>query len=442
MRALAAVVALLLLQAAPAPAGSGGRVVEIEIDGEIDLGLAPFVERELASAGASDLVILHVNTFGGRVDAAVRIRDALLRSRARTVAYIDHRAISAGALISLACDTIAMTTGATIGAATPVQLQGGEMKPVEAKVVSYMRKEMKATAEARHRSGEVAEAMVDSDVVVPGLNEKGKLLTLTTEEALRVHVADFQVDSETALLERLGRAGATVERPGLSWAERVASFLSSPVVSGLLMTLGLLGILIELYSPGHSLAGGVGLLLLLLFFFGHLVVKLAGFETLLLFGIGVALLVFEIFAAPGHIVPGVLGVVCILGSLVLAFLDLRHVPLDVQWHAGAVKHALAVVATSLVSTALLGALAIRALPQTRFGRSLVLKEAIAGAPADSAPQELLGREGRALTPLRPAGKAELAGVRVDVVADGDFVDIGEAVRVVRVEGMKVVVRRA
>jgi membrane-bound serine protease (ClpP class) len=428
-----------LAAAPPAPAG---RVLVIPIDGEIDLGLAPFVSRVLGKATPADTVILQVNTFGGRIDAAVQIRDALLAAHARTVAFVDRRAISAGALISLACDSIVMTRGATLGAATPVQISGGEMKPVEAKVVSYMRKEMKATAEAKHRPGDVAEAMVDTDVVVPGLNAKGQLVTLTTEEALRFKIADAVADDEPALLRWLGRPDAQVERASASWAERLARFLSNSAVSGILMTLGLLGILIELWSPGHMLAAGVGVLLLALFFFGHLVVKLTGLESVLLFVVGVGLVLVEVFAMPGHILPGIVGALCILGSLVLALVDIRHVPLDVQWHLGSLRHALATVASSLVATAVVAAVAFRLLPETRFGRRLVLSEAVGGAPEASRGRALLGSRGPALTPLRPAGKAEVGGSRLDVVTDGDFIAAGETVEVVRVEGMKIVVRRA
>jgi membrane-bound serine protease (ClpP class) len=153
------------------------------IEGMIDLGLAPFVQRVLdeAGAGGAAAVILEVNTFGGRVDAAVLIRDALLNARVKTIAFVNKRAISAGALISLAAENIAMADGGTIGAATPVQMgQGGAPEAVSEKTVSYVRKEFRATAEARKRPPLIAEAMVDADIEIKGLIEKGKLLTLTT----------------------------------------------------------------------------------------------------------------------------------------------------------------------------------------------------------------------------------------------------------------------
>ena len=160
------------------------------IEGVIDLGIAPFVQRVIneATGKGADAVILEINTFGGRVDGAVIIRDALLTARVKTVAFVNRRAISAGALITLAAETIAMSDGATIGAAAPVQIgqPGGPAQPVEEKTLSYVRKEFRATAESRKRPPLIAEAMVDADVAIPDIIEKGKLLTLTTEERLNM----------------------------------------------------------------------------------------------------------------------------------------------------------------------------------------------------------------------------------------------------------------
>lgn len=184
-----------------------GPVTVVKIDKVIDLGLAPFIDR-IASAGRpGELLVLDINTLGGRIDAAIVIRDALLHTGARTVCWVNPRAISAGALIALACDVIAVAPGATLGAATPVQIgAGGEMKPVEAKVVSYMRSEMRATALAKGRRGDIAEAMVDAEAPVAGLTEKGQLLTLDGNQALAWGIADVQAADESQLFHALDRA--------------------------------------------------------------------------------------------------------------------------------------------------------------------------------------------------------------------------------------------
>ncbi|MFP5380320.1 MAG: SDH family Clp fold serine proteinase, partial [Vicinamibacteria bacterium] len=169
--------------AAPRPAAAqtaASVVYVVPIDGVIDLGLAPFLARTLreAEAAGAAAVVLDINTFGGRVDAAVAMRDALINSPVRTIAFVNQRAISAGALIALACETVVMTRAGTIGAAAPVVgAGGGQPMPADEKSVSYVRKEFRATAEARGRPPLVAEAMVDADVAIPGVVDKGKLLT-------------------------------------------------------------------------------------------------------------------------------------------------------------------------------------------------------------------------------------------------------------------------
>jgi membrane-bound serine protease (ClpP class) len=182
-------------------------VYVILIEGMIDLGLAPFLSRtvrEAKEAGAA-AVLLDINTFGGRVDAAVAMRDTLLNAPVRTIAFVNQRAISAGALIALACDTLVMTRGGTIGAAAPVLSGSGETKPADEKSVSYLRKEFRATAETRNRPPEFAEAMVDADVEIAGVVAKGKLLTLTTSEALAHKVADLTAATVDEALARLSQ---------------------------------------------------------------------------------------------------------------------------------------------------------------------------------------------------------------------------------------------
>jgi membrane-bound serine protease (ClpP class) len=432
--------ALAAPPAATPPAGPppSGRVVEVTVSGEIDLGLAAYIERVLDAAQPGEGVVLRVNTFGGRVDAAVRIRDALLRCKARTLAFVEGRAISAGALITLGADRIYMVPGATIGAATPIQLQGGEMKPVEAKVVSYFRKEMKATAEAKGRRGELAEAMVDPAVEIPGLDGKDTTLTLTTPEAKKQGFID---GDPATLAEALRAAGwpATTSAERENWAEQVARTLSDSRVSSLLMTIGMLGIIIELWAPGHLLAGLVGALCLLLFFFGHYVVHLAGMGEVLLFLGGIAAVVLEVAFFPGHGLVAVLGILAILASLVMALVGRGGLPFDVAWAMGAITRALTMVSGALLATVAVMYFVARRLPSTRFGRALVLESAIK-AHAGTEP-DWTGAVGTTLTALRPAGTAELDGKRVDVVSDGGFVDAGQKIKVLRVEGSRVVVSK-
>lgn len=436
------------LPSAEAGRGAGRKVVVIPIDGTIDLGLAPFVERVLREHGDAALLVLDVDTFGGRVDAAVQIRDRLLSSPVPVLAFVNRRAISAGALISLAAHHIVFTEGATMGAATPVQLEGGEAKPVGEKMVSYMRSEMRSTAEARGRSGIVAEAMVDADVEIPGLDEKGKLLTLTTETAVTAHVADGRFETLEALLIAIGLEQAQLVRSEPNWAENLARFFTDPTVSGLLMGIGMLGLLIEFSHPGFVLPGVVGVLCLALFFGGHFFARLAGWGEVIGFAVGLVLLAFELFIIPGFGVAGVLGIALVAGSLVMALLGL---PIDVAWDTGFFADAMGVVILAVVLSVVAFVLLVRALPKgRRFGGlslTTTLGPATAALEADAAdwhsqPAEwarYLGATGVAQTDLRLSGKARLGDETVDVVSESEYIERGTPVRVIRVEGVRIVV---
>jgi membrane-bound serine protease (ClpP class) len=411
----------------------------VRIEGMIDLGLGPFVERVLKTAAEqrAAVVVLDVNTFGGRVDAAVVIRDHLLRSPLLTVAFVNKRAISAGALITLAAKKVVMARGATIGAAAPVEMgQPSEAaKPAGEKTVSYVRKEFRATADARKRPGEIAEAMVDADVEIAGVIEKGKLLTLTTAEALRHGVADFEAEELSSLLAQLGLANAEVRTLNENWAERVVRFLTDPVVASLLMTLGMLGVFVELRTPGFGVPGLIGVLSLVLFFWGHFIVELAGWEQLLLVIAGVVLIAIELLALPGF------GVVGVLGFAALA-VGMSSTLLGAGASLQAVTLAAARVAISTALAAVAALVLFRFLPSLPGGKKLVLATALhGGGRPDSDHVPLTGVVGRSMSPLRPAGIALVSGRRIDVVSDGEFIEPDQAIEVVRDEGNRVVVKR-
>jgi membrane-bound serine protease (ClpP class) len=411
------------------------------IEGVIDLGLAPFVQRVLeeAATAKASAVVLDINTFGGRVDAAVLIRDALLEAKVLTVAFINKRAISAGALISLAAEKIVMADGGTIGAATPVQmgLPGTPAQPVEEKTVSYMRKEFRATAEQRNRPALIAEAMVDADVEIPDIIKKSKLLTLTTKEALHVKVADFQANTLEAALQLLELGNADIRHASETWAETLVRFLTHPIVSSLLMTLGIMGIIVEIRVPGFGLPGLMGLVSLGLFFWGHTLVRLAGLEEFLLVCLGLILVAMEIFFIPGFGIAGILGIVALLGGLGLSLIGS-----GATWDSW--LSALGQVSLSILVAILVALFLLRYFQRLPFGKRLLLKtsllskEGYASSPEED--QRWLGKRGTAATDLHPSGIAHLNGDRVDVVSDGEFINAGQAVEVVRVDGNRIVVR--
>lgn len=422
-------------------------VAIIKIHGTIDMGLAPHVERALAAHPDATVIVLDVDTFGGRVDSAVRIRDAVLSSPIPVIAFVNRRAISAGALISLAADHIVFTSGASMGAATPIQVEGGKAKAVGEKMVSYMRAEMRSTAEANGRDGLLAEAMVDASIVVPGVSAKDKLLTLSTQRALAVGLATAQHETLDELIAAMGLKGAKRLQTKVNWAENIARFLTDPTVSGLLMSLGMLGLFLEFYTPGFGFAGGTGLLCLLLFFFGHMIVDLAGLGDLLIFGAGLLALGLEVFVIPGFGVAGVLGIALLLFSMVNA---MSGMPIDEAWRSGSINLALSTVMISLAVSIAGMVILIRVLPRGAIGRKLVLQTTLKASVSDAQPlggahpeglDLLVGKSGVVETDLRLAGKVLIEGQRVDVVSQTEFLDRGTPIRVLEVEGSVVVVVR-
>lgn len=417
-----------------------GRVSLVPIHGEVDRGLAAFVVRVLGDHRKGELVVFELNTLGGELEAALSIRDALLASKATTLCWVHPRAISAGALISLACDVVAMAPGSLVGAATPVLVGMGDPK-VDEKVASYMRQEMASTALAHGRPENVARAMVDGDVVVPGVNEKGKLVTLDAQQALALGVAELEAASLETLWEKLGRDPPLLEKPQPTGAETVAAFLSNPPVAMLLMVLGLLGLLIELTHPHGGLGIVVGLTCIGLFFMSHELVNLAGWEEILMLVAGLALIAAEYFA-PGHGVFAVIGVHLVLASLFLALLNVGALPLSVAWHTGGIPRALASVFGSVLVTFGLYLVAVRYLPDSQLGKKLILDF----VPPGLEPQRdamgleaLVGHRGIATTDLRPEGKVEVINRRAEARLVHGFLDVGGRVRVVGVDGRRVMV---
>jgi membrane-bound serine protease (ClpP class) len=379
-------------------------------------------------------VLLEIDTFGGRVDAAVLIRDALIEAPVPTVAFIHPRAISAGALISLACEKIVMSPGGSIGAATPVTAGGAEeMEAADEKVVSYMRTEMRTTAETRGRRGDVAEAMVDRDVEIEGVVEKGKVLTLSTEDALELGIADHEAKSLEDALEVLELSGARIVETEPNWAEVIARIVSEPTLSSLLLSIGFLGIMLELYQPGWGLPGTLGLAALVTFFFGHHVAQLAGWEELLIFAVGAVLLLVELLILPGFGIAGISGIALMMVSVVLSLLALD---LRVSWELGLLNRALVVLSTSVILTVVVGYLFIRMLPATGLTRRLVLGQSLTVAEGftshDTKEREShpVGTMGEAVTDLRPAGKIQVERKRIDAVSEGGFIATGARVKIV------------
>jgi membrane-bound serine protease (ClpP class) len=431
-----AALSLVLTAVSSGIAQSGKLVFRIPVTGAVEMGLAPFIERSIreAESGGAALVILDIDTPGGRVDAAERISDAISDARVPVYAFVNRRAFSAGALIALSTQRVYMRAGSVMGAVTPVD--GAGTKASE-KIVSAMRSEMRSLAEARGLDPAIAEAMVDESLAVDGVSEAGRLLTLTTTEAVDVGYA-VAVDDLDSLLSTLGVPGAEVRDMSVNWAESLVRFLSHPAVAPLLLSLGFLGLIVELKTPTLGLAGGAGVLALSLFFGSHLILGLAGWEDLLIFGAGVVLLLIEILVIPGMGIFGFLGLGGIVAGLYMSMLGSFPTAQDLGQAGGVIATTMLII---LVTTWAL----VRHLPKsTRLFRSGVFlahsTDREEGYQATLARPELVGTVGQAITDLRPAGVGLFGEERIDIVSDSEWIGEGTRVEIIADEGYRHVVR--
>jgi len=428
---------LFILLLAASLFGQSKKVYYANIEGDIDLGLAPYVKRIVneANSNNAEAIIFRINTFGGRVDAATQIKDAILNSDVLTIAFIDKRAISAGSLIALSCQKIVMVPGASIGATTVVDQSGTKQSE---KAQSYMRSEMRATAESNGRRTDLAEAMVDERIVIPELVDSTQLLTLTAEEAVHYGIADTILTSRNKVLAAFNLTDADIVKEDVNWGEEVVRFLSHPVVSSILMMIVMIGFFTEIKTPGWGLPGTAALIALILFFGSGLILDLVSVLEIVIFFVGVGLLLLEIFVIPGFGVFGILGIIGIVGSLFLGLLSNVSI---ITWDMLSV--ALIQLATSFVVTFVAAYFLSKILPKTAFFNRLVLKDNIiirSGYATEPETHDLVGKEGEALTDLRPAGTAVFDENRIDVVTEGGYLTRGTKVIVLKISGSKVVVR--
>jgi len=529
IRALWLALPLLLLAASPSdpPAKAPGKsVVVCPINGTIDDGVLILVQRALREGKDAAAVVFDVNTPGGRVDSAIAITSAILKSDVPTIAYINKGwgAISAGALISYSCNHMLMAPGTNIGAATPVMMSPEGMQPTEEKVVSFVRGKMRTFAEKNGYNPDIAEAMVDADIelkawrnadgkliiratdkgpavessgdskaddqsstqqkavekVVETVDKKvplpdkvkdaakgkvkgkgqtpapvadipagegkivlpkGKLLTLTSEEAQEWGVIPTICDHLNDALNYYGYTGMTINRISATWSEDLFRWLINPTVTGLLLLLGIGGLYFEVKTPGFGLPGIIGLTCLALFFGSRAVIGLADWIDLVLVALGILLLLVEIFVLPGFGLPGVAGILCVLVGLYLSF---TRVPIpQYSWDFRRLHDMGVSMAVFSVGIILLVFITAKLFPKTPMHRRLVLsasQQVNEGYVVQTEDQEsMVGATGVATSMLRPAGRGRFNGKTYSVVSRGDYLPPDTPIVVVRVEGNRLVV---
>ena len=408
------------------------------IEGGIDLGLAPYVKRVVSEAekNKASLIIFRINTFGGRVDAATQIKDAIINSKVETIAFIDKRAISAGSLIALSCNKIVMVPGASIGATTVVDQAG---KKQSEKSQSYMRSEMRSTAERTGRRTDIAEGMVDERVEIEGLVDSTQLITLTSNEAIGYGIADTVLASLNELIVYSGNKDADIVKLEINWGEKIIRLINNPVITSILMMVIMVGMFMEIKTPGWGVPGTASLIALALFFGSGYILELASIMDILLFIVGVILLIVEVFVIPGFGVFGIAGIILMVAGLFMGLVS--DFPLV---ETNLLSMAIIQLAGSFILSGIAMYFLSKVLPKTKIWNNLILSKGIkakSGYTSNKEFNHLVGLKGEALTDLRPSGTAILEGKRYDVITQGDYIVKDSKVEVMEIEGSKIVVKK-
>jgi len=416
-------VAVWVVQASAS--ADGDKVYMVPIQGEITPAMAAFVEKQvdLANAEGARGILFVISTLGGRVDAAFNIKEAILRSEVPTAVYIADRAESAGALISIAADSIIMAPGSHMGSAEPI--------PYSEKNVAAVSGEFRSTAELKGRDPQIAAGMVDKSIAIPGIKGKGSLLDLTAQEAIRYGYADAIADDVNEALSHLGWEDWQIYEVKPDFKVRIAQFLTRTDVSSFLLLGAMIAMLIEAFVPGFGVPGIIGIICFGLYLGGNFLAGYTEWWSVMLFIIGLILLAIEL-AVPGFGVFGITGIAAILAGLIFSASD----PVK-----GMISVGVALLAAIVVVPIL-----YRVFGGPRLFKKLVLTEQVV-AKDDNGPMQqtqiaqLVGKSGIVITALRPAGIVEIEGIKYDVMSDGEYILPGEKVKVVEAIGSKIVVAR-
>uniref|UniRef100_UPI00406C45B4 NfeD family protein n=1 Tax=Psychrobacillus sp. FSL H8-0483 TaxID=2921389 RepID=UPI00406C45B4 len=405
-------------------------VYKIPVYKEVEKGLYAFLKRSIhdAEEAGAEAIIFDINTPGGFVDSAEDIINLLDSTSIRKIAYINSEALSAGAYLALHTDEIYMSPNGTIGAAAVIDSSGNA---ADKKATSAWIAKMINAAELTGKDPIYAQAMADETVHLPEYRApKGELLTLSSAEALEVKYSNGTVSSFEELLKVTNLSGAKVVETEQAFVESLARFVTNPIIVPILLSIASLGLILELYSPGFGVAGTMGLISLGLFFFGHLVAGLAGYETIIIFIIGAILIIAEFFLPFG--ISGILGVIAIIFSIILAGGDLVQMSI-------AVLIALTVAILGMVIMMKFFRKGLKALNKVILTDATTTEQ---GYVSNQNRLDLVGKLAETMTPLRPAGTIRIGNERIDAVSDGSFIGKDKLVKIIKVEGSRIVVREA
>lgn len=404
---------------------------------EINRWYAAYIKKAIkkASDEGASLIILELDTPGGLLSSALAIKNYIIESDIPIVAYINKNALSAGALISLSCEAIYMSDGSIIGAATPVYMKGNEIEKAGEKEISAMRAAMRSSAERSKKNVRIAEAMVDETIVLSKKNDgidldDKTLLTLSVEEALKINIADGKANSITDIIKlRNLSENSTIKNVEEEKYDYILRFLINPVVLSTLISIGIIGVYIELKTPGFGIGGVISIIAFSIFFFAQVFVGDSSFLAPAIFFLGVVLLAIEIFVIPGFGITGILGILGIAVGIFMSF------------GINNIAQATLVVFVSLVSDIILIIILARFILKSKgFKNKIALETDTAGYHSSVSYDDLLGLEGITDTFFRPSGNIIIDGKKYDAITEGEFINKGTKIKVILVEGNKIVIK--
>lgn len=418
------------------------KIYYFKLFSNIDPSARRLVNKAISEANDvnADIIIVHMNTYGGTLVDADSIRTAFLRSHLPIWVLVDNNAASAGALISIAANKIFMVPGSTIGAATVVD-QTSQALPD--KYQSYMRAMMRSTAIARGRDPQIAEAMVDPYVYIDGIIDSGKVLTFTAQEAFKYNFCDDIVQDFDDLIAKNELKNAQIIKMRVTWLDKVVSFFLNPLVSGILIILIIAGIYFELQTPGIGFPLILAILAAVLYFVPYYIEGLATNWEIVIFIIGIILILIEIFAIPGFGVAGISGIILILTGLILTLVDNKgfHFP----------EHALEQLGTAFATVTIAvfvgftGSILLskRLFTKSVFGQNLSLttemKSENGYTSSDLIFKNLIGQTATTYTILRPSGKIIIGDDMYDAVCEYSYLDKGKKVKIIDYQNNQLIV---
>ena len=419
------------------------KVFTFAIDQDINPGMNRRVKLAIDQAEALkvDVILIEMDTYGGAVTDADEIRTRILESKIPVYVFINKDAASAGALISIACDSIYMAPGASIGAATVVNGTDGAAAPD--KYQSYMRSMMRSTAEATGRNPQIAEAMVDEKLVVPGISDSSSVITFSVAEAIQNGFCEGEYATAKEILAAQGLQSAEIIAYEEKTVDTIISFFLSPAVSGILILLIIGGIYFELQTPGVGFPLAVALSAALLYFIPYYLNGLAENWEILAFVIGIILLAVEFFILPGFGVFGVAGIVLTLGGLVLGMLPNQAFDFELVPSSQLFGALLTVILSALVGVGMVFWLTPKVNEWGAF-KHLTLattQDRSKGYTSSTYSEDMVGKIGKVHSRLRPSGKVEIAGEIYDAYSRGEFLEQGESIEVISTEGTSLRVKK-